>query len=625
MLIWLPVLWSALQPDPSDPRKEKKSIEAVARPCFSNDQVAGVEYNAFWLDLKNVSEEDLELACVFETLGLAKVTQRVFLPKGASQRIYAYLPPSDSGVQSDINVAVFNKYGKDLYKEVNQDSRVPAATVGDPAKSFRVLILNDEMNLNQFDLPTNTRGKPLALASCEAKNFPDSWIGLRGFQACVLYKYSLSALRPEQQQALYDWVVAGGRLFVIPSNDPAALKAAPLDELMVFDWSGPEMISECETLSKLFGVPAKNPPFAFYPVRGPKRHQYDDPKGPLLVWEHRGRGRVYLLAFDLVGPPLTSQDRQRTAFWTALLNDAWQAGELDKGPVAKLHAANTMIVPPPPIGIVILIVVAFVVLVGPVNYVVLFQRKRPIFSVITIPAISILFAIVVLALGLILRSGHRLGTNLVVVQAHSGNPAGYEIRLVSVLSPGSKAYDFEFLGRTYLYTANWAEEEEERFTGGRTQQMTIEKLPDGMALRGIRLQRFEARQYYAHGVRRLGKGITLRREKDLLIARNDSPFTLSRGLYAVPGNPPSFYEVDRLPPGLERRFALTAQNLVSKPVVYLAGSDPGKVEAAQALLKDPEAEALFILSDSDPGKIKVSGLPGAGPQDLILFKILPEE
>lgn len=606
-MMWLIfALGFLLQDKPEKPKR----IEAAARPCFGSDQVPGSEYNAFWLDLNNVSKEDLALTCTFQSLvGAAKLTQKLTLPRGSSQRLFAYLPPSSGfGNNSNVQVKVTDAAGEVLY-----DNEVIAHSMGD-AKAMKLLALFDEsMSINTFMLPPEIRRVPIVKTSCEPRNFPDSWIGLHGFHVILLYRYDFTKLRPEQQQALKDWVFAGGRLVVIPSHDPNSVKAPPLDELLPFQVSGPENINDHAALNRFFELTGNVAPYPFYPVRGPEHLTFQDPKGPLLVWQERGLGRVYLVAFDLLKDSFA---RNREAFMLEILSlAADNVGPSRDVALNRLQAVNRIVVPPPPIGMVLLIVVAFVVIVGPLNYIVLFQRKRPIFSVITIPVISIAFAVLVLVLGLVLRSGHRMAHNVVLLQTRSGDPAGYEMRLLSLLSPNSRAYDFEFQGQTFLHTPSLAEQ----MTRDGAYDLSIEKLADGMALRGIRLQRFEGRQYYAHGVRSLGGGVQVRRENNTLFLKNLSPYALRRGVFL--SHDGKYYEVDDLKPGIEKTVELSATTLLPKPVAYLGGSDPAALEAAGSLLSAKGPQALYLLLDRDLGTVNVQGLPGAGTNDFVVLKV----
>jgi hypothetical protein len=472
MIMLLTVLLIA-QGDPA--KKEKpKPLEANARPCFAGDQVTGREYNAFWLDVENKSEEDLNLLILFE--GNCRLQQSTILAKsGGKKRLFAYVPTGRyASTSADVRVRIVNqKTGMELYNNV-----VQAGTIGDPSKDVYVLALTrPDMSLSDLSLPSVVASGPVKVASCEPKNFPDNWIGLRGIDVCVVYSYEFANLDPAPQRALADWVYAGGHLIIVPTHDPGWLKSSPLDELLPFKVTGPDMIKDHQELNKLFGMGPVDDAYAFYALRGPENLKYPDPKGPLAGWQSLGKGTVCVLAFDIVAPPFKSHGKVRERFFSDLINEfSTGAGDLNLG---RLKAVNRIVVPPPPIGMVLILIIAFVLIVGPFNYIVLFQRRRPIFSVITIPAISLAFAVLVLVLGLVLRSGHRLANNVVLLQTQSDDAAAYELRLVSLLSPGSQAYDFEFQNQTYLYTGPGSNEE-------LFDKDTVEKLADGIGSKASR-------------------------------------------------------------------------------------------------------------------------------------------
>jgi hypothetical protein len=157
---------------------------------------------------------------------------------------------------------------------------------------------------------------------------------------------------------------------------------------------------------------------------------------PLMVERHWGHGKVTVLLFNPEREPFRSWEN-RTLFWTKLTGlpakegtvapyggrniDGLFGAMLDSRQVRKL-----------PVGWLLVLLLAYLAIIGPVDYYLLKRLRRPMLTWITFPAYVVLFS------GLIYFIGYKL---------RAGVSEWNEMNLVDILPREDRA---ELRGRTYV-------------------------------------------------------------------------------------------------------------------------------------------------------------------------------
>jgi len=139
---------------------------------------------------------------------------------------------------------------------------------------------------------------------------PARWDALDAVDLIALRNLSLAPLRPEQMQALQQWVARGGRLLVTGGPNWTQYTHPIWRELMPLKVTGMVEVTTLQPLESLVGVRAPEDIrlsiLRTDAINGKILAQTED--HALLITQKRGRGEVVFAAFDPGRAPLTAWD-----------------------------------------------------------------------------------------------------------------------------------------------------------------------------------------------------------------------------------------------------------------------------------------------------------------------------
>lgn len=139
---------------------------------------------------------------------------------------------------------------------------------------------------------------------------PARWDALDAVDLIALRNLSLAPLRPEQMQALQQWVARGGRLLVTGGPNWTHYTHPMWRELMPLKVTGMVEVTTLQPLESLVGVRAPEDIrlsiLRTDAINGKILAQTED--HALLITQKRGRGEVVFAAFDPGRAPLTAWD-----------------------------------------------------------------------------------------------------------------------------------------------------------------------------------------------------------------------------------------------------------------------------------------------------------------------------
>lgn len=165
------------------------------------------------------------------------------------------------------------------------------------------------------------RGTALAhVCELAAADLPDRWIGYDSAEWIIIVRpEAISECRPEQIEALVDWVRAGGRLAVVAAKGRATAVGRELVELLPARLGE---IVECDSAASLATFAESAPPewtrFAVTTLTECRGVVLAEAEGhPMLVRGRAGLGEVQLLAFDPDGAPFRGWEGMERV-WTSL-------------------------------------------------------------------------------------------------------------------------------------------------------------------------------------------------------------------------------------------------------------------------------------------------------------------
>ncbi len=287
---------------------------------------------------------------------------------------------------------------------------------------------------------------------------PDHWLGYERFHLVLLHDFNVGELSEAQRTALIEWVRSGGNLLVSPGPDPLWLENELLKRLVALPVVQPRVVQGLPELERSFGPLHAREPFPFYPFSGgtPRKGGSEDS----WLREYRaGLGSVWMLGFDLGRPPFTGW-KDRPDFWREVASlipepasrDTWTADNVETyyGPASQQQLdprvemmARGMSRMPSMILLFGLILV-YVVVVGPVNYLVLRRLNLHIYTVITVPLIAGGFVGLIVAIGYATRGVTTLVQAGTLAVAGPDSPNAMILSYGCVYAASARGYSIEF-------------------------------------------------------------------------------------------------------------------------------------------------------------------------------------
>ncbi len=333
---------------------------------------------------------------------------------------------SNTGVDRTVEIHVGN-YNVEL--DVPGGSQKETLMYGQFDQAFRVpmaLYLNGEkretatLQLRSTDRPmvATLLEQPLpqltkvVLVATDTKQLPNSAIGLDMLNGIALNQRAWGELSPEQHQAIKQWVNNGGMLLV----EPNLLEDLPAD-LQPAQVAGEQAIATT-TLSQVFLQPFNEASLniALLQPNNQSAASLKQDQTPIFVKRPVGKGFVIAIAFNL--------DQQEIVAWrgyenmlVSLLpqqqNTGWMGMGSSENSIRDSNAPallnNLPALDLPPLKTLLILLGIYIVLAGPVTYLVLRRLDRMALAWLTIPALTLIFAVLAYGIG-----SKQRGTDILV-------------------------------------------------------------------------------------------------------------------------------------------------------------------------------------------------------------------
>jgi hypothetical protein len=285
----------------------------------------------------------------------------------------------------------------------------------------------------------------LALAS---RDIPDQVWPLRNLDVLILSGIDTSGFSSGQRQALAQWVGVGGHLVVTGSPNASLTLAGLPNEILPFRLEGETTLESLSALEDYISEPIPpTGPHLISLVSSPEETTLlAEESIPLIVTHPHGMGRVTFLALDPALSPLRSwagSDR----LWQQLLrgdphDNLWRNhGLAEPYEMRSALSEATSLRLPSMVGIGALLLL-YIILVGPINYMVLRRRQRLELAWLTIPLLTLLFALGAYGLGYATRGGERTLSTVSVVRMAPDGPIAIVDTYAGLFSPRKENYSF---------------------------------------------------------------------------------------------------------------------------------------------------------------------------------------
>lgn len=284
-------------------------------------------------------------------------------------------------------------------------------------------------------------------------DIPDSVASMRGLDAIFLHNIDTAALLPSQREALALWTSLGGQL-VVSGGPGGQATAAGLGDLLPVRTVGDLAQGSLAPLAALAEnagatLPASTTLSRAEPQPGAEQLP---PGSGLLFRQPYGAGFATFTSFDIAA--LRAWEGEG-ALWSNVLRQLAPATPgtgahlsqfslLDRG-VLKLPSLSL----PSPWAL-LLFILAYVLVLGPLNYIVLRRMGRLELAWITVPVVVLVFTAGLYVVGTLLRGGNAQYNQLAIVESSEGQARGHATSFIGFFSPRRENYTLAFPATTQV-------------------------------------------------------------------------------------------------------------------------------------------------------------------------------
>lgn len=379
---------------------------------------------------------DLQGVLEWEFVGVGngpRFQHEIDLPRGARKRVTIYAYATNFARTGEVRLLAGDTAValESLRVEPIDTSRFTVGVVSPDASLLNSLLTA------QFGQSSGTDVLHIAL-----ERLPAHAAVLHSFDVLVLHNVDTAGLTPEQRAALGLWVHMGGQLVVGGGSEVARTTAGIADLLpvTVADLAGDVAL---DPLSRL--LPGANdtslPRTTVNLVQPAPGARALDP-AQLLTARQFGSGRVVFVAFDL--SVLRSWDDE-PRLWEAVVeaNSGFNPGLLFRfnGQNPLRSALQLPVLRLPPFWLLLLLVLAYIVVVGPLNFWLLRRLRRVELAWATIPAVVVVTVLALFAASMLVRGNKPQVVQFAVVQGFANHAQSQATAFIGVFSPQRATYD----------------------------------------------------------------------------------------------------------------------------------------------------------------------------------------
>lgn len=288
----------------------------------------------------------------------------------------------------------------------------------------------------------------VAIGYLTEDDLPPMAMGWAALDVLVISDADTGTLTEAQRTALRQWVTQGGRLIIVGGSSFARTLSG-LADLTPIAASDARAVN-LAPLSTVGGTPfSANAPQEALVATGQLQEDstvlIESEGVPLVAYRKIGTGRIDFFAPDPSLEPLAGWEGN-TLVWRTILADSEQRPGWGYGFNAEWSAARQAVASVPGVRLPSVVALcgflaAYVVLIGPVNYFVLWRLKKREWSWFTIPAIVLFFSVMAYITGFQLRGTRPIIHRLAVIQSWQDSDVSRLSALIGIWSPRRVSYE----------------------------------------------------------------------------------------------------------------------------------------------------------------------------------------
>ena len=469
-----------------------------AIPMRVNVGFDGVQKSGFWtpvaVSLENASEENVEGTILIRGVtgdrrALPLCTVQVDLPRHSKKVFHTYVRLPEYG--GPIVVTLDRRGGVLATKTVNINpaSLDDKLVVSIGNRASRLSFLQGETIRVPPRTLSNRRGPGPTEANIHAGSIapsflPDRPAAFEGVDVMVISDLSADSTDRDALDAICAWVASGGTLVISAGANYRVYSGNFYKELLPVKITGATSVPGLDCLKSLgkADFPSAAVAVADSSVKPDVGRALASQSGvPIVVERDYGLGRVIYLAFDHKSSPFRDW-RGQTEFWKGILRvpprepiAATNTGERGRhgyypGPIPGhwtgqpqalgVVVAQNPSVKAPSFNTISLFLLAYLVILVPVNYFVLRRRRRLELAWVTTPAVILLFTVGAYAIGYTMKGGDLRLREAVLIEGSCEARFARKTSMASVFSPARRSYDVTIADAHAISQAISAEERE---------------------------------------------------------------------------------------------------------------------------------------------------------------------
>ncbi len=286
-----------------------------------------------------------------------------------------------------------------------------------------------------------------AVAQVPLSALPDRSAAYESVDVLIFSAVDSAALSEQQRHAIRAWALSGGHL-IVAGGPGAQLATGGFANLLPARTSGTLVNSSFGNLDTLIApnsierpadpITGSAPMVALTTISAAASVLAGDSETPLIVRQPFGRGQVDQLAFDPTLAPMRDWPGNAQLFEALFQGRINAANPIDLAEDPRLvkDAASALAAPDIPSAIsMFALLTLYVLLVGPVNFLILRLIKRPQLAYITLPALTLLFSVAGITAGLRVRGFSAQINRLAIFTGDAGSSAARMNGITGVYAP----------------------------------------------------------------------------------------------------------------------------------------------------------------------------------------------
>lgn len=614
-------LTPGLMPLPLPASAQAEGIQMRATAAYGGNFKYG-EWLPVYVELENQGRdiENAEVSVqVNSSSGVLLFNTPVPLPSGSRKRVPVYVLPNNFSRELDVRVTSGDETLTSQKVSVKPQTNI-SYLIGLVTPERGALALMSGLRFQGLE-------RPIVLIDVSLDELPERAESLRSLDLLVINDTDTSKLTPEQADALTGWVQQGGRL-VVGGGAGAMQTAAGLPEALLpltvqsTAEAGPEVLEPLARFAKSDPVVHDGP---FIVARGANpqgRVLVESASLPLVIEQSVGAGTVDFVVFDLAGLPFNGWPGTQI-FWENLIGSSGSYPEyLPFDMSARQMRANNLYYPlsnipsldlPSIRGLSILLIL-YILIVGPLNYFILRWRRKLQLAWVTIPVITLLFAGASFGIGYALRGNDLILNKIALIETNPDSDA-LVTSYMGLFSPRMQSYEVTVQGESLISPMTGYDSNPWGATGANTggQMVFVQGQPS--RVQGLTVNQWAMQSFMSEGTWRdfgsFSGDLRIEDEKLVGTVRNDSQYTLTDVVLIMQYR---FVRLGDMAPGEVKTIDMGLSNLQSdrfiSPISYrlyqenVTGIIPREVELKMNIVNtifENTYMSKFISSARMPG------------------------